>query len=594
MPRGFRCRVASIIAAGTLILLTPVNANDSSPPKKGPPKRTMTSLNTTDRIIVRLHDTHDEEGVLPAAVRSHPMSADRSRSLSITARTTLTPIRRTGSGAQVVRLNHDMELSAVEAIVARLQMDPAVAHAEPDRRKLPLAVPTDPGYRPASGGLGQWNLRGGLGGINAEPAWSISQGSPSIVIAVLDTGLLPDLEFSDRTFPGAGGVPFYGYDFISEDGPGLFLTANDGGPRDPDARDPGNWITAVEAGTPPFTDCPVAQDSDWHGTHTTGIIAANANNGNHITGIDWNAKIVPVRVLGKCGGYTADIIDGVRWAAGLSVPGVLANTHPANIINMSLGGIGACSAEEQLAINQALAQPNLKAIVTAAGNNDPGRSSLNTAPGNCTNVVTVAASDYYGSRAHYSSGGVNVVLSAPGGDFLANPPPGSSSDELGILSIRNRGSTNPTPSPSELVYFVGTSEAAAHVSGVVGLMLARNPTLTPYQVYLILRTNARAFPDSTCNIATCGSGILDATASVQASAAPPPDPTRRLGFGGINQVPASGAAPASTGSSSGGGGGGGGCTISDGARPEWLLALFVLVALIRNHKYRRRPRPNCH
>ncbi|MFN0298833.1 MAG: S8 family peptidase [Burkholderiales bacterium] len=588
MPRGFRCRAASVVAAGALSLLTPVIANDASPPKKGPPKHTMTALNTTDRIIVRLHDTHDEEGVLPAAVRARPMSADRSRSLSIAARTTLTPIRRTGSGAQVVRLTHDMELNAVEAIVARLKMDPAVAHAEPDRRKVPLTVPTDPAYRPASGGLGQWNLRGGLGGINAEPAWSISQGTPNTVIAVLDTGLLPDLEFSNpnRTFPGAGGVPFYGYDFISEDGPGLFKTANDGNARDADPRDPGNWILANEAGTPPFTDCPDAQNSDWHGTHTTGIIAANANNGHHITGIDWNAKIVPVRVLGKCGGYTSDIIDGVRWAAGLPVAGVPANTHPANIINMSLGGIGACSTEEQLAINQALAQPNVKAIVSAAGNNDPGRSSLNTAPGNCTNVITVAATDFYGSRAPYSSGGVNVVLSAPGGHF-GTPPPGSSSDELGILSIRNRGTTDPSLNPNELVYFVGTSEAAAHVSGVVGLMLARNPALTPYQVYAIVRSNARAFPDSTCTIATCGSGILDATASVQASATPPAD--RGLGFGGINQVPASGAAPASAGSSSSGGGGG--CTIGDGSHPEWLLALFVLVALVRNQTGPRRARP---
>ncbi len=586
MPRRFRCRIVSIVAAGVLSLLTSVDANDSSPPKKAPLKRMMTAINTTDRIIVRLHDTHDEEGVLPAAIRARPMSADRSRSLSIAARTTLTPIRRTGSGAQVVGLTHDMELSAVEAIVERLKKDPAVAHAEPDRRKMPLTVPTDPGYRPASGALGQWNLRGGLGGINLEPAWSISEGSPNTVIAVLDTGLLPDLEFLNRTFPGAGGAQFYGYDFISEDGPGLFKTANDGDPRDPDPRDPGNWITAAEAGAPPFTDCATAQDSDWHGTHTTGIIAANAKNGSGIAGIDWNAKIVPVRVLGKCGGYTSDIIDGMRWAAGLPVAGVPANSHPANIINMSLGGFGACSTEEQLAINQALAQPNVKAIVSAAGND--GGTSLNTAPGNCTNVITVTATDFYGTRAPYSNGGANVALSAPGG-YFGIPPAGSSSDELGILSIRNSGRTIPSQSPSELVYFVGTSEAAAHVSGVVGLMVARNPALTPYQVYAIVRGNARAFPDSTCTIATCGSGILDATASVQASATPPAD--RGLGFGGINQVPASGAAPTSAGSSSGGGGGGGGCTIGDGARPEWLLALFVLVALVRNQICRRPARP---
>ena len=584
MPFGIHYRTALAIIAGMLLVFVPAIGNDAPAPKKGPAKRSMSALDTTDRIIIRLHDAYDDEGTQPAATRARRMTLERSRWLSTTARTTLTPLRRSGSGAHIVRLNHEMELGAVEAIVERLKRDPTVAHVQVDRRRFPMTVPTDPGYRPASGGLGQWNLRDGLGGINAEPAWLITQGSPNTVIAVLDTGLLPDIEFANRTFPGIGTAPFYGYDFISEDTPGQFLTANDGDGRDPDPRDPGNWITTAEAGIAPFTDCPDAQISDWHGTHTAGIIGANANNGAGISGIDWNAKVVPVRVLGKCGGYTSDIIDALLWASGVAVPGLPANAHPAHIINMSLGGFGACSVEEQLAINRALAQPQLKAIVSAAGNE--GSSSLTTAPGNCTNVITIAATDFYGSRAPYSNGGVNVTLSAPGGHF-GIPPAGVTADEMGILSLFNRGLMAPDPRPNELWYFVGTSAAAAHVSGVVGLMLARNPTLTPFQVYAILRKTALSFPDSTCTIATCGSGILDATGAVSAAATPPPD--QGLPFGGVNQIPTAGTIRQGAIASSGGGGGG--CTVGGTRHPDWLLALAVLAAVARIRLRRRLLRP---
>ncbi len=573
MPCGVYRPAAPAIFAGMLLVLVPMIANDT-PGRIKEHAHFTAMLHTTDRIIIRLHDQQDDEAALPGLPRTRPMTTARSRSLGMVGGTTLTPIRRSGNGAHIVRLTHAMDLAVVEAIVKRLKQDPAVAHAEPDRRRIPMTVPTDPGYRPASGALGQWNLRDGPGGINMEPAWSITQGSASTVIAIIDTGMLADIEFTGRTFPGVGAAPFYGYDFVSEDNPGQFSTANDGDGRDADARDPGNWIDATEAGVPPFTDCAEARPSNWHGTHTAGVIAANANNGAGITGIDWHAKLVPVRVLGKCGGYVSDIIDGLLWAAGLAVPGVPINAHPANIINMSLGGIGACSPEEQRAINQALAQPQLKAIITAAGND--GLSSLNTAPGNCSNVITVAATDYYGSRAPYSSGGVNVVLSAPGG-YFGDPPAGVAADELGILSLANPGATGPDPRPNELWYFTGSSQASAHVSGVVGLMLAHAPTLTPFQVYAILRNSALSFPDSSCSISICGSGILDATGAVIASATPPAD--RGLGFGGVAQVPASGTQrPSAAASSGGGGGGGGGCTIGNAERSDWLLALLVLAA----------------
>jgi serine protease len=535
MLRGIRRQTVLTIVAAALGGFAPVIADDTRAIRKVTPKQGSAGLHSTDRIILRLRDEHDDEPKLPGSIRSQPLSTERSRSLGMVAKTTLTPVRRMGSGAQVLRLTHAMALRDVEAIVERLKQDPAVAYAEPDRRKFPASVPSDPLYRPASGSLGQWSLRGGLGGINAEPAWSITQGSPTTVIAILDTGLLPDLDFNGRIVAGINGAPFYGYDFVGADGAGIFRTANDSDGRDTNPSDPGNWISAAEAGQSPFEDCPIAESSNWHGTHTAGIIAANANNGHQIAGIDWNAKIVPVRVLGKCGGYTSDIIDGLRWAAGLTVPGAPLNNRPAHIINMSLGGSGPCSQAEQDAINEAFTQPQLKAIVTAAGN-DAG-TSLTTAPGNCTNVITVAATDYNGSRAPYSNGGANVAISAPGGNF-GNGPAGVPSDQLGILSIFNRGTT--IPDINEPAWMIGTSEAAAHVTGVIGLMLARNGALTPFQVYALLRRTALAFPDSTCTIFQCGSGILDAHGAVVASNTPAAD--QGLGFGGINQAPMNGTA----------------------------------------------------
>ncbi len=192
----------------------------------------------TDRLIVRLADWADAD-------RVQPMRADRARGLSIAARSRLEPHRRMSGGAHVVRLTHDFPVAEVEAMAARLMADPAVVHAEPDRRKFPLRVASDPLY------ARQWNLFEPAGGINAPAAWDITTGSPTVVVAVLDTGVRPEnADLAGRLAAG--------YDFVREDAPGLTLTANDGDGRDPNPTDPGDWLTETEAGQPPFTSCPEA------------------------------------------------------------------------------------------------------------------------------------------------------------------------------------------------------------------------------------------------------------------------------------------------------------------------------------------------
>jgi serine protease len=460
-----------------------------------------------------------------------------------------------------------MPVAEVEAMALRLMSDPAVAHAEPDRRKFPLRLAADPLF------ARQWSLVERAGGINAPAAWDITVGSPAVVVAVLDTGVRPD-------HPDLAGRLAPGYDFVREDAPGLALTANDGDGRDPDPADPGDWLTAAEAGQPPFTGCPEAGPSSWHGTHTAGIIAAVPNNGFGIAGIAWAVRVLPARVLGKCGGYTSDIIDAVRWAAGLPVPGVPANASPAQVLNLSLGGAGACSPEEQRALDDALATGRVKAIVTAAGN-DAGDSTLTT-PANCRGALAVTATDRTGARAPYASVGANVALAAPGGAFAADAASGAN----GILSLFNTGPTS--PGAPTFAFAAGTSEAAAHVSGVVALMVSVAPNLAAADVRRILATTARTFPDGTCSPTLCGAGIVDAAAAVAtavtpaaaAPAAPEPAPAP------VSMTTAATAAPAAADT-------GGGCTIARGGAPEAafpLLALWALASILVRRRRESRTR----
>jgi serine protease len=327
----------------------------------------------------------------------------------------------------------------------------------------------------------QWDLYETTGGIRAPAAWDLATGS-GVMVAVIDTGIRPHADLSGQIVAG--------YDMIKDT-----AVSNDGNGRDSDPSDPGDWTAANEcaAGEP-------ASNSSWHGTHVAGTIAARTNNASGVAGIAFNAKIQPIRVLGKCGGYTSDIADGMIWASGGTVSGLPANATPSRVINMSLGGGGACDTTSQNAINSARSRGT--AIVVAAGNENQNASNSN--PANCSGVITVAATDRNGSRAYYSNYGSVVTLAAPGGDVR-------SSSSNGILSTLNAGTQ--APGADSYAYYQGTSMATPHVAGVVALMLSAKPGATPDQIKAALQSSARAFP-GTCS--QCGSGILDAAAAVAA------------------------------------------------------------------------------
>ncbi|KFC70687.1 S8 family peptidase [Massilia sp. LC238] len=427
----------------------------------------------TDRIIVKYKDS------APAAkglARAAEVKADRKAKLARAGQEfgmLVSESHAISTGAHVFKLNGRKYLQEVEKLAAEMMArDPDIEYAEPDRIMTHMATANDPYYAQ------QWHYTDATGGLRLPTAWDKSTGT-GVVVAVIDTGYRPHADLSGQFLQG--------YDFISS-----ATIGNDGNGRDSDASDPGDWVAAGEcyAGSP-------ASGSSWHGTHVAGTVAAKTNNSLGVAGVAYNAKMVPVRVLGKCGGYTSDIADAITWSSGGTVTGVPANANKAKVLNLSLGGSGACDATTQTAINGARSRGSV--VVVAAGNDNMNVS--NASPANCSGVIAVAATGKTGGRASYSNYGTLVDVAAPGGD-------GSYS----VISTLNSGSS--TPGSDNYAGYQGTSMATPHVAGVAALMFAAKSTLTPDQVESMLKSSARAFP-ATCS--GCGTGIVDATAAVNAA-----------------------------------------------------------------------------
>jgi serine protease len=394
-------------------------------------------------------------------------------------------VRKTSQGSYVFKLPAREDFASLKNYLKVLKAVSGIKHAEADQMMFAIGDLTIP---PVEGTVGarqkpiydlQWHYHESTGGMNAEGAWSqLNSSDPVVNVAVLDTGITAHPDLDDHIIGGA--------DMIT-----ATSVSNDGDGRDADPSDPGDWITKSECyfGSP-------ASNSSWHGTHVTGTISASTNNTAGIAGVGYNLlKVVPVRILGKCGGYTSDIADAVVWAA----TGV-DNPNKAKVINMSLGGGGSCSATYQNAINTAVAAGTT--VVVAAGNSNADAG--NYTPASCDNVISVASTGRTGGRAYYSNYGTSVDLAAPGGETNAG-------SKNGVLSALNEGTTS--PAAPTYAYYQGTSMAAPHVAAVAGLLYVKKPNITPAEVEEVLTSTARAFP-ATCN--QCGTGILDAGAAIAA------------------------------------------------------------------------------
>jgi serine protease len=258
-------------------------------------------------------------------------------------------------------------------------------------------------------------------------------------------------------------------------------------------------------------------------------MGAITNNDVGIAGMTWKPYILPVRALGKCGGYDSDIIAGMQWAAGLPVQGVPDNPYPADIINLSLGGAGSCPSDYQNVISTMSAMGVL--MVASAGN---GGASVD-APANCPGVLAVAGLRNVGTKVGYSSFGAEVGIAAPAGNCVESSGPCLRSIDTTI----NLGLTTPGANgySDQINPNLGTSFSAPIVSGITALMRAVNANLTPAQLIARIESSASAFPqpsglpqcptlasdgsgECACVQGQCGAGMVNALSAVKAALNP--------------------------------------------------------------------------
>ncbi|CTP91611.1 extracellular serine protease [Xanthomonas translucens pv. arrhenatheri LMG 727] len=419
-------------------------------------------------------------------------------------------VRTLGVGADLMRLSGKLSKADMDKVVAEIAADPAFKYALLDVKlqatelskaalAQPQLVPNDPLYAQY-----QWHLSSATGGINAPAAWDVSKGD-GVVVAVLDTGILPN-------HPDVAVNLLQGYDFISD----AELSRRPSDARVPGALDYGDWVendNECYAGS-------LADASSWHGSHVAGTIAEAINNGIGMAGVAPNATLLPVRVLGKCGGYTSDIADAITWASGGTVADVPANANPAEVINMSLGGGGTCNMLFQDAIDGAVARGTT--VVVAAGNS--AGNAANFSPASCANVIAVGATRITGGIAYYSNYGAVVDLSGPGGGGSVDGNPGGYIWQNGYS-----GETTPTSGTYNYMGLGGTSMASPHVAAVAALVQSAviasgNAPLTPAALETLLKQTARPFPVSIPTSTPIGTGIVDAKAALAKALEVPCDP----------------------------------------------------------------------
>lgn len=356
--------------------------------------------------------------------------------------------------------------------IKRLREEEEIAIAEVNHRLRPLLTPNDPAFE------FQWHYFA----INLPQAWDTTIGDPSVIVAVIDTGVYlahPDLQ----------GQLVGGYDFISDPE----VAGHENG-INPNPDDPG--------------DSSRLGRSSWHGTHVAGTIAAVMNNGIGVAGVAPGVRVMPLRALGRGGGSAYDVLQSVRFAAGLANDSGTIPERRADVINLSLGGAG----YSQTAQNLYRQVRDLGIfVVGASGNSNSGEPLY---PASYEGVFSVAASDYLGNRAPYSNFGPYVDVAAPGGDTSVDRNNNGYPD--GILSLTVNETR--TSRSGGYGFSQGTSMAAPHFSGVLALMKSVHPGLTVEEVRSLLASGVLTQPrDHVGRDDYLGYGVIDALLGVQAA-----------------------------------------------------------------------------
>lgn len=448
------------------------------------PARADTGPSAVTRMVVRFQadsipDLNGTRATALSAKQVQQAAEALRQRLSSRAGRPLSAVRQMADGAVIYETGEALTLTQARAMAVRLSQDASVLDVDPDLQVTSHESVdyNDPYFsqqwalqRPSAGT--NW-----VGGASLSAAHTYSRGA-GVVVAVLDTGHVAHGDLTTNILPG--------YDMVT--GSSGIGTA-DGNDRDSDPTDPGDACTS-------------GSNSSWHGLKVSGVVAASRNNAIGVSGAAPGVSLLPVRVMGKCGGNLSDVADGIRWAVGGLSP---TNPNPARVINLSLGVTGySCPSYLQSAINVARAAGAV--VVASAGNDAKGELAT---PANCAGVISVGAHTPSGDLATYSNRSSALSLTAPAGGSCMRQDSGTCLTTP-ILTLTSGGLE---------AYFSGTSAAAPNVTSAAALMLAAHPSLTPDQVQSGLLSHARAHPSSSwcaANVGQCGFGMLDAEASVLA------------------------------------------------------------------------------
>jgi serine protease len=386
-------------------------------------------------------DLEEEETAAPAVTEDLALrwdaqvvggSARRERLLALQSGARDAQVLRRRLGRQLFRRDHfaDRGIAAqweTRIAAKRMARRPGVRSAEPNYRLRPLATVDDEAF------AFQWHYPL----INVPGAWDSSTGSPEVVVAVVDTGIL-------AAHPDLAGQLVDGYDFVRD-----ATEAGDGDSIDPDPEE------TIGGGDPSAVN--------YHGSHVSGTVAARGNNGIGVVGVAYDARVMPLRALTASGGTAYDVRQAVRYAAGLDNDSGTLPSRPADIINLSLGGGGFSQLSQNL-YNELRA---LGIIVVAAAGNEG--STVPSYPASYDNVISVSAVDARQRITSYSNTGSRIDVAAPGGDGSRDINGDGYPD--GVLS------TGRADGVFAYTFLSGTSMAAPHVAGVFALMKAVNPDL---------------------------------------------------------------------------------------------------------------------
>lgn len=536
--------ISAAVAFATATSLVSLGAASAAEPADDPRGTTIVPdasprLRATGLIVKLKSDTVQRRRALASAV-------DRALPSGTGVATTVGGLK----GMSLVRFDDVVTGQQADALADRVQARSDVAWA------LPNYVATAQGGSPVGANdpyfaqqrnLWDMQIASPEGGFSTKaPAlWRATRGTSNVVVAVLDTGILPD-------HPDLKGRLVAGYDFVDDEEvcddqdvcepSGTFASAGDGDGIDPDPSDPGDWIDETNAAA-----CGLGEDdhstSSWHGSHVAGIIGATANNGIGIAGVAPGVKVQPVRVIGHCGATLWDIMMGIVWSSGADLGEVAGsyyadvpvNRTPAQVANLSLGldlpnaDLRDLICDEAFGPVASIARSQGTALVAAAGN--AARSADLALPAACPGFLSVGAASATGHRAWYSNFGSSVDVSAPGGDQLIE---GDMSDTVYSTVVRSTQAPNGV---YDIAGYEGTSMAAPAVAGGMALLASMGHN-TPDSLDRAVGAAVSPFParseryvrrtvtlpsgkklvtgDLNCTPARCGSGLFDLSRVVAA------------------------------------------------------------------------------